>query len=172
MTVTTPLADILIAADLLVQHGSRSLDDESVGTVGADIVQELVAERFADLVGVYPSRAAFSSALPPHVLFDGAHDVSIAGLSLSLVGQQYHEQRLRHLIESGCAMRCLFLDPSGSSIKSREREEDYRPGQLSAYTEMNMDILNRLRAGCRMTRSDGCSCGPTTSRSLQHRPHR
>ena len=146
MTVTTPPGDIIIAADLLVQHGSRSLEDESAGTVGADIVQELVAERFADLVGVYPSRAAFSSALPPHVLFDGAHDVSIAGLSLNIIGQQYHEPRLRQLIESGCTMRCLFLDPSGNSIKSREREEDFRPGQLSMFTEMNMDILNRVRA--------------------------
>jgi hypothetical protein len=144
-TQTTPPGDILIAADLLVQHGSRRLDDESVGTAGADVVQELVAERFADLAGVYPSRASFSSALPPHALFDGAHDVSVAGLSLNLVCQQYPEQRLRQLVEGGCVMRCLFLVPYGSSVQSREHEEDYPPGHLSMLTEMNMHILTKFR---------------------------
>jgi hypothetical protein len=103
--------DLLIAVDLLVQHGSRTLDDDSLGTTGADLVHELVSERFADLAAVYPSRAAFSSALPPHVLFDGARDVSIAGLSLNLICQQYPDRQLERLIEGGCTMRCLFLVP-------------------------------------------------------------
>src|SRR5712691_11438745 len=80
----TPPGDILVAADLLVQQGSRITGDDSFGTTGADIVQELVAERFADLAGVFPSRAAFSSALPPTVLLEGAQDISIAGLSLNM----------------------------------------------------------------------------------------
>jgi hypothetical protein len=145
-TASTPPGDILIAVDLLVQHGSRTLDDDSLGTTGADLVQELVSERFADLAAVYPSRAAFSSALPPHVLFDGAQDVSIAGLSLNLICQQYPDRQLERLIEGGCTMRCLFLVPYGGSVQNREREETYPPGHLSMLTEMNMTILSRLRS--------------------------
>lgn len=143
---STPPGDILLAADLLVQQGSRGRDDESLGTTGADIVQELVAERFADLAGVYPSRAAFSSALPPHALLDGARDVSMVGLSLNLVSQQYPVQRLKDLIDGGCTMRCLFLAPYGNSTQAREDEEGYPPGHLSGLTEMNIMILNRFRA--------------------------
>jgi hypothetical protein len=145
-SVATPPGDIIIASDLLVQHGSNRLDDDSLGTTGADVVQELVAERFADLAAIYPSRATFSSALPPHVLFDSAHDVSIAGLSLNLICQQYPDQRLQQLIEGGCTMRCLFLAPYGNSIQWREQEEEYPPGQLSMLTEMNIHILTRLRS--------------------------
>ncbi len=145
-TETTPPGDILIAADLLVHGGFRGTGDESLGTTGADAVQELVSERFADLAGVFSSRAAFSSSLPPHVLFDGARQVSVSGLSLNLICQQYPDDRLQQLIEGGCTMRCLFLAPHGEFVRAREREEDYPEGHLSALTQMNIHILTRLRS--------------------------
>lgn len=148
-TQGTPPGDILIAVDLLVQAGFRAGDDDSLGTTGADAVQALVSERFADLAGVFSSRAAFSSALPPHVLFDGAHEIAMSGLSLNLICQQYPDQRLIPLIEGGCTIRCLFLAPYGSSIQFREHEEDYPSGHLSMLTEMNMHILTRLRSRLR-----------------------
>ncbi len=144
-TSHTPPGDVLIAADLLVQRGSRS-DGDSLGTTGADVLQDLIAERFSDVAAVYASRAAFLSAVPPHVLFEGVDDITIAGLSLNLVCQQYPDQRMVALIEGGCAMRCLFLAPYGTSIQAREHEEDYPPGQLSMLTEMNIQILTRLRS--------------------------
>src|SRR5260370_6756095 len=76
---TTPPGDIIIASDLLAQHGSRRLDDDSVGTAGADVVQELVAERFADLAGLYPGRATFSPPPPPPGLFVGAQCIPYTG---------------------------------------------------------------------------------------------
>jgi hypothetical protein len=38
-------------------------------------------------------------------------------------------------------MQCLFLDPAGEAIKSREREEGHPPGHLSTLTELNIQIL-------------------------------
>ncbi len=142
-TDAVPPGDILIAADLLVQRGAT--DGESLGSAGADALEQLVSERFADVAAVYVSRAAFSSAFPPHVLFDRARDIAATGLSLNLICQQYSDQRLVRLIEGGCRVRCLFLAPNGASIRVREREEEYPPGHLSALTEMNIRIMCRLR---------------------------
>ena len=141
----TPPGDVLLAADLLVRRGDRGSGDD-FGTAGTDLLEDLISERFADLTGVFPSRAAFASAVPPHVLFDGAHEISMTGLSLNLLCQQYSEQRLQNLIESGCNIRCLFLEPYANAIEAREREEDYPPTHLSMLTEMNIHILKRLRS--------------------------
>jgi hypothetical protein len=146
MTSVTPPADLLLAADLLVRRGDRGADNITIDMVGSDIVEYIIAERFADLAAVFTSRAAFASALPPHVLFDGAQDISMVGLSLNLLCQQYAEHRVEELIRSGCTIRCLFLEPYGDSIAAREREEDYPPGHLSALTDMNIQIMARLRA--------------------------
>ncbi|MGH2709498.1 MAG: DUF5919 domain-containing protein, partial [Actinomycetota bacterium] len=112
-TGAIPPGDVLIAVDLLVQRGMADPPSESSGSVGANVLDDLISDRFGDLVEVFPSRAAFLSALPPHALFDRATDISIAGLSLNLVCQQYSGQRLRRLIEGGSRMRCLFLAPHG-----------------------------------------------------------
>ncbi len=86
-TDAVPPGDVLIAADLLVQRGVSDPPSQSGGGAGVNVLDELISNRFGDLVEVFPSRAAFSSALPPHALFDRATDISIAGLSLNLVCQ-------------------------------------------------------------------------------------
>jgi Domain of unknown function (DUF5919) len=146
-TKTTPPGDIVVAAELLVLRASGGTDQASVGIGEGHVVHGPAGERLADLIATFPSRAAFTSAMPPHQLFQRARDVSISGLSLNLICQQYPDQQLRELIEGGCTMRCLFLLPYGESVQNREREEDYPPGHLSMLTEMNMHILARLRSG-------------------------
>ena len=66
--------------------------------------------------------------MPPHTLFDSASKISACGLSLNLLCQQYAEQSLRRLAEGGTEIQCLFLDPDGTAIQDREREEQYPPG--------------------------------------------
>jgi Domain of unknown function (DUF5919) len=99
-------------------------------------------------------------------LFADATKIDAAGLSLNLLCQQYADQDLRALIEGGTNVRCLFLPPYGTSIASREREEGYPAGHLSALTEMNRQILlQRVRE--RLTEDAGlvCRSPPTTRRS-------
>ncbi|MDN3352923.1 DUF5919 domain-containing protein [Actinomadura sp. DC4] len=100
---------------------------------------------FADLVAVFPTRADFTYAMPPHALFDGASDIRAAGLSLNLICQQYPDQRLHRLIEGGAELRCLFLDPDGDAIQAREREEGYTDHHLVMLTKLNIEVLSRLR---------------------------
>jgi hypothetical protein len=100
---------------------------------------------FADLVAVFPTRADFACAMPPHTLFDGAGDIRAAGLSLNLICQQYPDRHLQGLVESGASLRCLFLDPDGEAIRLREREEGYTDHQLVMLTKLNIEVLSRLR---------------------------
>jgi hypothetical protein len=105
------------------------------------------AGRFADVTAVFTSRSDFTSAMPPHVLFDGAREIRAAGLSLNLLCHQYPDHQLRALIEGGTSVHCLFLDPEGEAIKAREREEGYAGNELSSLTAINIAVLTqRIRA--------------------------
>ncbi|HEU0087190.1 MAG TPA: DUF5919 domain-containing protein [Pseudonocardiaceae bacterium] len=100
---------------------------------------------FGDLAAVFLSRADFTHRLPPDELLNGANDIRAVGLSLNLLCQHFGDRRLRSLLEAGCRLRCLFLDPQGDAIKAREQEEGYDTGLLSSLTAFNMQILERLR---------------------------
>jgi hypothetical protein len=114
---------------------------------------------YADLVAVFPTRADFTCAMPPHALFDGAGDVRAAGLSLNLICQQYPDRRLHGLIENGASLRCLFLDPDGDAIQRREQEEGYTDHHLVMLTKLNIEVLSRLRDGLPPSARDRLSLG-------------
>jgi hypothetical protein len=99
----------------------------------------------AGVAAVFTSRSEFTAAVQPSALFAGAHFIRAAGLSLNLICQQVAEAQLRQMISNGTQLCCLFLDPAGTAIKAREREEEYTPGHLTNLTQLNIDILIRLR---------------------------
>lgn len=99
----------------------------------------------ADVVAVFLTRADFTRAMPPDTLFDDARDIRATGLSLNLICQQYPDQSLYRLVESGAELRCLFLDPDGEAIRAREREEGYTGHHLIMLTKLNIEVLSRLR---------------------------
>lgn len=112
----------------------------------ADLPQ--IAERNAKMAGlaaVFTSRTEFTHELPPAVLFDGATSISSAGLSLNLLCQQYGDRALGTLLDAGCELRLLFLRPRGDAIAHREQEEGLTAGHLSMLTELNIEIVQRLR---------------------------
>jgi len=98
-----------------------------------------------DVSAVFCSRSEFIGSMSPHELFDAATEIAAAGLSLNLLCQQYPDQRLARLLENGTRLRCLFLDPNGTAIRAREHEEGHSRGHLSALTELNIGVLQRLR---------------------------
>ncbi|MGW4326591.1 DUF5919 domain-containing protein [Nocardia sp. CY41] len=99
----------------------------------------------ADVEAVFANRTDFLQAVPPRKLFEGARRIDMAGLSLNLLCQQYSDTDLVKLLESGTTLRCLFLDPSGTHIRTRETEEGHAPGVLSSLTELNMKCLVRAQ---------------------------
>jgi hypothetical protein len=141
-TASVPPGDALVAAGLIAHAAGRS----SYEGRDTDPIGQLFIERFADITEVYPTRAEFSSGIPPRELFGGAHDVRAAGLSLNLLCQQYGDRALRELVDAGAQVRCLFLEPGGTAIRTREREEGFPAGHLSALTELNIQgLIRRVR---------------------------
>lgn len=112
----------------------------------ADLPQ--IAERDAKMAGlaaVFTSRTEFTHELPPAVLFDGATSIRSAGLSLNMLCQQYGDRALGDLLDAGCEVRLLFSRPRGDAIAQREQEEGLTDGHLSMLTELNIEIVQRLR---------------------------
>ncbi|UOZ07498.1 DUF5919 domain-containing protein [Amycolatopsis sp. WQ 127309] len=104
-----------------------------------------VRDGVADVTAVFETRPQFAHEMPPHELFDDAENISMVGLSLNMLCQQYSDRALKELLERGTIVKCLFLDPDGYNIKSREREESHPDGVLITLTKLNIDALRRLR---------------------------
>jgi hypothetical protein len=99
----------------------------------------------AGIEAVFASRSEFAARVQPQSLLDGAPVVRAAGLSLNMICQQLPDQYLTDVITAGTQLTCLFLDPDGEAIASREREEEYEPGFLASLTKLNIGLLSRLR---------------------------
>jgi hypothetical protein len=100
----------------------------------------------ADVTAVFTTRPEFTHQMPPHQLFDDADKISMVGLSLNLLCQQYPDRALLELLETGTIVQCLFLDPEGEYIQAREREESHPAGVLTTLTRLNIQTLQRLHS--------------------------
>lgn len=138
-TGVVPPGDVLIAVGLVAQTSPPASGESSE----PDLISEVLGRRLADVEAVFPTRSEFASKMPPHAIFDNAKEIKAAGLSLNLLCQQYADEHLRHLLESGSTVQCLFLDPKGEAIKAREKEEGHRPGHLSMLTDLNIQMLDQ-----------------------------
>ncbi|WP_280407482.1 DUF5919 domain-containing protein [Nocardia brasiliensis] len=105
-----------------------------------------VESSMADVEAVYATRLHFMRAMPPEQLLSGAQRIDMAGLSLNMLCQQYADSDIVDMLARGTRIRCLFLDPAGTSIRDREREEGHPPGLLTNLTDTNIRTLERIRA--------------------------
>ncbi|MCA1223736.1 SAV2148 family HEPN domain-containing protein [Streptomyces sp. 8L] len=114
-----------------------------------DAVEDLVGERYADVVSVHPDRVRLQREFPAEDLFGAARRVDAIGIGLNLLVQNFSGRRLIRLAESGCRVRLLFLNPASSAVKRRERELGLRKGELSRTVEMNILHMRRVRSKLR-----------------------
>ncbi|MCX5203435.1 SAV2148 family HEPN domain-containing protein [Streptomyces sp. NBC_00237] len=121
----------------------------SADRMPVDAVEDLVGDRYADVVSVHPDRVRLQRQLPAEDLFGGARRVDAIGIGLNLLVQNFSGRRLVRLAEAGCRVRLLFLNPASSSVKRRERELGLRKGELSRSVEMNILHMRRVRASLR-----------------------
>ncbi|MEV0091445.1 SAV2148 family HEPN domain-containing protein [Streptomyces sp. NPDC050738] len=121
----------------------------SVDRLPIDAVEDLVGDRYADVIGVHPDRVRLQRQLPAEDLFGGARRVDAIGIGLNLLVQNFSGRRLVRLAESGCRVRLLFLNPASSAVKRRERELGLKKGELSRSVEMNILHMRRVRSRLR-----------------------
>ncbi|MER5767219.1 SAV2148 family HEPN domain-containing protein [Streptomyces sp. NPDC001985] len=121
----------------------------SADRLPVDAVEDLVGDRYADVVSVHPDRVRLQRQLPAEDLFGGARRLDAIGIGLNLLVQNFSGRRLIRLAESGCRVRLLFLNPASSAVKRREREMGLKKGELSRTVEMNILHMRRVRARLR-----------------------
>jgi hypothetical protein len=121
----------------------------TAGRLPVDAVEELVADRYADVVGVYSDRVRLQRHLPAEDLFGAARRLDAMGIGLNLLVQNYSGRRLVRLAEAGCRVRLLFLNPASSAVRRRERELGLGRGELARSVEMNIMHMRRVRARLR-----------------------
>ncbi|MFE5738013.1 SAV2148 family HEPN domain-containing protein [Streptomyces celluloflavus] len=119
------------------------------GRLPIDAVEDLVGDRYADVVGVHSDRVRLQRQLPAEDLFGGARRLDAVGIGLNLLVQNYSGRRLVRLAESGCRVRLLFLNPASSAVRRREREIGLKKGEMSRSIEMNILHMRRVRAQLR-----------------------
>jgi hypothetical protein len=121
----------------------------SADRLPVDAVEDLVGDRYADVVSVHPDRVRLQRQLPAEDLFGGARRLDAIGIGLNLLVQNFSGRRLVRLAESGCRVRLVFLNPASSAVKRRERELGLKKGELSRTVEMNILHMRRVRSRLR-----------------------
>ncbi|NGN66229.1 hypothetical protein G5C51_20305 [Streptomyces sp. A7024] len=136
--------------DMLGASASAPSDvRSSASRLPVDAVEDLVGDRYADVVGVHPDRVRLQRQLPVEDLFGGARRIDAVGIGLNLLVQNYSGRRLVRLAEAGCRVRLLFLNPASSAVRRRERELGLKKGELSRQVETNIMHMRRVRARVR-----------------------
>lgn len=131
--------------ELFGPHDAAGEMDLSAAGRSAELLfSRRARHRTADVEAVFPSRIAFSREISPQQLFEGAVTIDIVGISLNMLSQQCSDREVVQLLESGTALRCLFLDPEGEETARREAEEGQEPGALSGLTALNIGVLRRI----------------------------
>ncbi|MFG2193413.1 SAV2148 family HEPN domain-containing protein [Streptomyces sp. NPDC048639] len=147
----TVLAQAERASGRLLEILGSGAGTPSADRLPVDAVEDLVGDRYADVVGVHTDRVRLQRQLPAEDLFGGARRLDAIGIGLNLLVQNYSGRRLVRLAESGCRARLLFLNPASSAVRRRERELGLKKGELSRSVEMNIMHMRRVRARLRDT---------------------
>jgi hypothetical protein len=133
---------------LLLDSGHESAAAQAL-RAPVDAVEELIGDRYADVIGVHQDRVRLQRNLPVEDLLAGARRLDALGISLGLLCQNFTGRRLIGLADSGCRVRLLFLNPASSALRRRERELGLGRGELGKSVEMNIMHVRRVRARLR-----------------------
>ncbi|MEV0276401.1 SAV2148 family HEPN domain-containing protein [Streptomyces sp. NPDC050610] len=147
----TVLAQAERASARLLEILGVGAHSSAAGRLPVDAVEDLVGDRYADVIGVHSDRVRLQRQLPVEDLFGSARRLDAVGIGLNLLVQNYSGRRLVRLAEAGCRSRLLFLNPASSAVRRRERELGIKKGEMSRSVEMNIMHMRRVRDRLRDT---------------------
>jgi len=137
------------ASARLLEILGASGDVPSARRLPVDAVEDLVGDRYGDVVAVHSDRVRLMRQFPAEDLFGGARRIDAIGIGLNLLVQNFSGRRLVRLAEAGGRVRLLFINPASSAVKRRERELGMKRGELSRAVEMNILHMRRVRSRLR-----------------------
>ncbi|MER5431462.1 SAV2148 family HEPN domain-containing protein [Streptomyces sp. NPDC002588] len=136
------------SARLLEMLGTGG-DVPSARRLPVDAVEDLIGDRYADVVAVHSDRVRLLRQFPAEDIFDGSRRIDAIGIGLNLLVQNFSGRRLIRIADAGARIRLLFLNPASSAVKRRERELGMKRGELSRAVEMNILHMRRVRSRLR-----------------------
>ena len=115
-----------------------------------DAVEDLVGDRYADVVAVHPDRVRLLAPVPRRGHLRRLPAASTPSASASTCSCRTSPAAGWSASPSPAArVRLLFLNPASSAVKRRERELGMKRGELSRAVEMNILHMRRVRSRLR-----------------------
>ena len=102
-------------------------------------------ETWGELQHIYRTRTEFSRDFSYARMFDEAHKILAAGISLNAIALTYsRDALLKAITEENCTIQLCFLDPNGTKCAEREEEENYPRRTLADLTNVNILLVKTL----------------------------
>lgn len=99
-------------------------------------------QTWGELQHIYRNRTEFNQEFSYSKMFEGAHSILAAGISLNAIALTYSRDALvKAVVEENCKIQLCFLDPDGKRCIEREEEEGYIKGTLSNLTRVNITLM-------------------------------
>jgi transcriptional regulator with XRE-family HTH domain len=103
-------------------------------------------ETWGELQHIYRTRTDFNRGFSYLRMFEDAHSILAAGISLSAIARGNEREEIPRLVlENNCHIQLCFLDPMGKQCPEREEEENHDPGVLAKTTDGNIFHVKRIR---------------------------
>jgi transcriptional regulator with XRE-family HTH domain len=103
-------------------------------------------ETWGELQHIYKTRTEFNKDFSYPRMFENAHSIRAAGISLNAIAMNYDRELIKSaILEDNCHLQLCFLDPKGTRCAEREEEEEYDPGVLARFTNTNLIVIGGLR---------------------------
>lgn len=135
--------DVEKLAEVIV--GSREQSDLPVKRSEAATGWKASFETWGELQHIYRTRTEFSRDFSYARMFDEAHTILAAGISLNAIALTYsRDALLKSIIEDNCTIQLCFLDPDGTKCAEREEEENYSGRTLADLTNVNILLVKTL----------------------------
>jgi transcriptional regulator with XRE-family HTH domain len=115
------------------------------GFVGAAPSGTPTRSDYLDLAAIYSTRMDYIAQLSAQEQLRAARTIDCAGLSLNVIAQQLGDLAIRELVENRTVLRFLFLNPHGSAIEARNREEGLAEGSLKSLTQLNISAMLKVQ---------------------------
>lgn len=102
-------------------------------------------ETWEELQQIYRTRTEFNRDFSYARMFENAHNILAAGISLNAIALTYSRNDLiKAITEKSCTVQLCFLDPDGKKCTEREEEEGYPAKTLADLTRVNILLMKTL----------------------------
>ena len=135
--------DIEKLAEVII--GSREQSDVPMKHSETSVGWKASFEIWGELQHIYRTRTEFSRDFSYARMFEDAHKILAAGISLNAITLTYsRDALLKAIIEDNCMIQLCFLDPHGTKCAEREEEENYPHRTLADLTSVNLLLARTL----------------------------